>query len=306
MLEFTHGGGDSYQCRYGGDTFNAAQYLAWLSESDHDLTVQYMTAVGCDSLSTSMVNRWEENGVNTALVMRHPDRLSGLYFANTNENGDRDYLFYRSASAAKEMLKLPESEACLAKAAASDLIYSSAISLMILDNSDREKLVELFQKGHAAGQTTAFDTNFRPSGWDGHEEAAQWIDRIAPFVSLLFPTDDDCAAIYPALDSNQMADHFLSLGAATVIMKRGIKGCTIHNAETRFDVTTEANSAPLDTTAAGDSFNAAFLYTHLTGGTLADAARTGNMLAGEVINHRGALAPRERVTQLRAALVPER
>ena len=49
----------------------------------------------------------------------------------------------------------------------------------------------------------------------------------------------------------------------------------------------------VDTTAAGDSFAAAYLATRLAGGGPAAAAASGHRLAGAVVSHRGAIIPRD-------------
>jgi 2-dehydro-3-deoxygluconokinase len=49
---------------------------------------------------------------------------------------------------------------------------------------------------------------------------------------------------------------------------------------------------PVDNTAAGDSFNAAYIAARLSGATPIQAAAAAHRLAGEVIRHRGALMPR--------------
>ncbi len=48
----------------------------------------------------------------------------------------------------------------------------------------------------------------------------------------------------------------------------------------------------VDTTAAGDSFAAAYLAARLSGAAPAAAGRAGHRLAAKVIRHRGAIMPR--------------
>ena len=52
----------------------------------------------------------------------------------------------------------------------------------------------------------------------------------------------------------------------------------------------------MDTTGAGDSFNAGYIATRLAGETPEVALARAQALAAEVVQHRGAIMPREQVT----------
>jgi 2-dehydro-3-deoxygluconokinase len=58
----------------------------------------------------------------------------------------------------------------------------------------------------------------------------------------------------------------------------------------------------VDTTAAGDAFNAAFLAASLSGRSAQDCCRAANALAATVIQHRGAIIPAQATPSLEQLL----
>ena len=295
MLEMQREADGRYLLTHGGDTFNFAQYLAWLSGEEDK--VFYLTAIGNDSLSEEMLNSWKYAGLQTDLIMHDKERTSGLYFANTDAEGNRDYIFYRSTAAAKEMFSHPKSQEIFKRALEGDVIYASLISLMILSPSDREKLIAVFEAANNKGITTVFDTNFRASGWISSKEAKEWLEKIAPFTSIALPTNDDCLHIFDEKEPDAIIERFQALGVKEVVVKCGADGCQGSSEGNTFKVKPSAPIEALDTTAAGDSFNAGYLYGKLRGHTPAISAQVGNQIAGEVIQHRGAIIPKEKVLE---------
>ena len=84
---------------FGGDTLNTALYLARLTRPTID--VKYVTAVGTDALSNGMVQRWQAEGIDTALTLRDPARPPGLYLIQVDAHGERTFLYWRGESAAR-------------------------------------------------------------------------------------------------------------------------------------------------------------------------------------------------------------
>ena len=91
-------------------------------------------------------------------------------------------------------------------------------------------------------------------------------------------------------------------GSAELVLKR--PDLTCHVSAPSVDVVVKAEPVPdvVDTTAAGDSFAAAYLAARLGGAAPARAAAAGHRLAGVVVGHRGAIIPR---TAMPALLAPE-
>jgi 2-dehydro-3-deoxygluconokinase len=84
------------------------------------------------------------------------------------------------------------------------------------------------------------------------------------------------------------------LGLDTVIMKHGPDGATIHIRGAHPEhIAVPAPLAATDTTGAGDSFNAACLAGLMRGKPLHEAAADGHRLAGIVVQHRGAIIPKD-------------
>jgi 2-dehydro-3-deoxygluconokinase len=240
-----------------------------------------------------MLEGWRREGLDTSLVMTTARKNTGLYFADTDKNGHRDYTYYRSDSAARLLFDLPESADILGRLAGYDLVYASAITLMILSDKNRERLVALFRDLRAGSVMTAFDTNYRPSGWSSPDEAAQWMNRIFPACDIVLPTNDENSAVFGDADDDAILARLEAAGVPEIAVKCGGSPCLISHGGTRLSVGTERNEKPLDTTSAGDSFNAAYLCARLRGHAPAKAAAWGHRLAGEVIRHRGAFIPKE-------------
>ncbi len=290
MVELVQAGADAYERRHGGDTLNTATYLARLTAGRS--SVAYATRLGMDGFSDAMVAAWLAEGIDTSLVARIPGRLPGLYIIETNSSGERSFLYWRREAPAREMFTAEGSAALIEALLAFDLIYLSGITLAILPEAGRAGLVDLLARRRAAGRFTAYDPNYRPSLWSSPDEARDWTGRLLPHCHLALPSTDDLARMFGGpRDGPYWLDLLAALGPADIVLKDG--GQTIHTrcagkSET-FALT--CDQSPVDTTGAGDSFNAGYLAAILAGRSNADAVAAGHRLAATVIRHRGAIIP---------------
>ena len=85
---------------------------------------------------------------------------------------------------------------------------------------------------------------------------------------------------------------------AVNVCKRGARGCVILGGGALVDVPVPRPVKALDTTAAGDGFNAGYLAARLTGSSPEQAALAGHGLAGAVVQYPGAIIPRDATPSL--------
>jgi 2-dehydro-3-deoxygluconokinase len=291
MIELQRSG-SGMDYRFGGDTLNAAVYMARMLDPEK-VKVAYVTALGVDGMSDEMCASWQAEGIDTACVLRLPDRLPGIYMIETDPSGERRFHYWRRDSAARHWLEAPDAGKVLLKLAAARMVYLSGISLAILSPADRELLIAALAQCRAAGGSVVFDNNYRPRLWESAPVAAEVYRRVLAHCDIALLTLDDEQALYGPGDAAAAIERTRALGVNEVVVKCGGEPCVVWADGETVQVAPEPVTHIVDTTAAGDSFGAAYLAARLSGAAPAAAARAGHRLAGTVIRHRGAVIPRD-------------
>jgi 2-dehydro-3-deoxygluconokinase len=290
MIELRHRSANELDLAYGGDTLNTAVYLARLTK-DRAAQVDYVTALGDDAYSAAMLAMWRAEGIGTDLVARLPGRLPGLYTIRTDARGERSFTYWRTASAARDLLRAERAEKITSALEGYDLLYLSGITLSVLDQPQRAALTALADRVRAGGGRVAFDGNYRPVGWPDAATARAACDDMLARVDIALPTLDDERALYGVETALASADRLHHLGVAEAAIKLGEEGCFLSSAGFTGELAAEPAEAVVDSTAAGDSFNAGYLAARLLGADPPAAGRLGNRLAARVIGHPGAIIP---------------
>ncbi len=285
MIELSHLDDRTLALGYAGDVYNVAVSLArWGTE------VAFVSRLGDDHHSAAMLEAWREEGLDTSLTDQLPGYAPGLYMIRTDGDGERSFTYWRSASPARELLADDaHAEHVRTGLAGTDWLLLSGISLSLLSDAAHARLLALLDALTAAGTRVAFDSNYRPAGWPDAATAAARMDEVLARTALALPTLDDEQALHGDRDAEATLRRIAALGVEEVVVKLGADGALVQGelvpAEPGVDV--------VDTTGAGDAFDAGYLHARLAGLPPVAAAAEGARLAATVLRHRGAIVPAE-------------
>jgi 2-dehydro-3-deoxygluconokinase len=269
---------------FGGDTLNTAVYLARLGSR-----VDYVTALGDDAWSEEMYCAWRAEGVGIDRVLRLPGRTPGLYLIQTDARGERRFSYWRDSAPARDLFRIAQTPALLDALTSYDLIYFSGITLSLYGEDGRATFFEGLDRAKASGAQLAFDTNFRPRGWPDRDIARRAFGEALARADIALCSTEDLEMLFEKPAREALAPF---AGIPELVLKEQTPGCHLVCDRTIVHVPAESIADVVDTTAAGDSFAAAYLWARTGGAAPPVAARAGHRLAGTVVRYPGAIIPR--------------
>jgi sugar/nucleoside kinase (ribokinase family) len=143
------------------------------------------------------------------------------------------------------------------------------VSSYYLQKALRPGCRRLFARAAEAGLTTSLDPGFDPEQkWEG-----DLLDTLSE-VDIFLPNEEELLAITGRQDIND-ALMAVQNGRTQTIVKRGRQGCTSLHQDQWLNVPAYAVDA-IDSTGAGDSFDAGFLHAWLRDSSWLDCMRWGN------------------------------
>lgn len=289
MVELAREADGRYARRFGGDTFNTAVYLARSGAAS-----AYATALGDDEFSAAIRALADAEGVATDTVLAAENRVPGLYLIHTDGQGERTFLYWRDTSPARELFRLAGAAGVARAIEAARLVYLSGITLSLYTPDQLETLFAAIEAARAAGAIVAIDTNYRRRNWAGDQERARrTIRRASQLAHIALPTFDDEGLLWGDTRIEETRARFQEAGCEEIVIKTGPGGAYVTLGGLRDHVPVPDSVTPVDTTAAGDSFNAGYLAARMRGEDPFRAALMGHRLAGVVIRHPGAIVPLE-------------
>jgi 2-dehydro-3-deoxygluconokinase len=288
LIEMARGADGRFSLSCGGDTFNTAVYLARAG-----IDVAFATALGDDPFSDSIMALAAAEGVSGQPVLRVPGRLPGLCLVENGAAGERSFRYWREGAPARELFDLSDWMRVAESLVSARLIYFSGITLSLYSNNGLGRFLALLEAARQQGAKVAFDGNFRPRGWKGDLARTRTVFMEAlKRVDIALPTFDDEAVLWGDPSPEATVARLQAFGIGEIVVKNGPSRALVAVAGAQEFVPVPEVMVPVDTTAAGDGFNAGYLAARLSGTEPTQAASAAHRLAGDVIRHYGAFVPR--------------
>ena len=290
MLEFNQQPDGNYLPGHGGDTSNCA-----IAAARQGARVGYVTHIGADTFGNSFMELWAREGVDTSTVTQVTDAHTGVYFVTHGAEG-HEFSYFRAGSASSRMgpADLPKRELNRAK-----ILHVSGISQAISPEA-ADAVFEAIQIVKGAGGKVSYDTNLRLKLWPLDRARAVTHAAMAK-CDIALPGLEDAAQLTGLTDPDAIADFYLNLGAGIVALTLGAEGTLVATEAERRRVAGRRVKA-VDATAAGDTFDGAFLARITAGDDPFEAARYANAAAALSTQGYGAVAPMPRRDAVEAFL----
>lgn len=265
---------------WGGDVSNV---IVAVSRLGHQSGI--MCRVGDDEFGECLLEMWRREGVDVSHVIVEKGSFTAVYFISIREDGGHDFTYYRVNSAASHFSPEDIDLDYISKAS---VLHVSGITQAI-SSSCREAAFKAIEVARKDGVSVSYDPNIRLKLWPLNLAKAV-VSYTIGMVDFVLLTRDEAKLITGVDDAKDAASRILRMGPRIVALKLGEDGCLIASDD-------QVVKAPaykveiVDTTGAGDAFDAAFIVGVLEGMSLQRIAYFANVAAALKCRGRGAVKP---------------
>lgn len=226
--------------------------------------------VGNDLYGKEIISKVRKESLSTSGIKVIKDKNTGVCIAIRNEKGERAYISYLGSLSFLSLKELPFTEY---------LILTGYFTLSCI----RKNLKNLFELAKKNKTFILLDTGWDTNGWK--EKTKREIFSLLPLVDVFLPNYDEARALTDEVDEIKIAKKLFSYGSSAVIIKLGERGSLTITKEGIFKE--KANKVKvIDTTAAGEAFNAGVIYGLLKKWDMQNILKFANTLAGVYISTR--------------------
>jgi len=274
----------AFQKCFGGAPMNTLVGVARLGSTSGAITV-----VGNDPFGLFLVEELKRNGVDTSCVRAKKGTLTTLAFvANDPETGERTFIFYRKPwvnGTSDSSLSISDVDFEYIKKA--KILHVSGFALS--QNPSRKAVLAAVKYAKKEGVRISFDPTLRLDVWSSERTIRRFYNQMLRLCDIATFSREEAAFIFRTDNPEKAAKKSIKYGVTTVGIKLGVDGALVMTKEGKKVHAPAFKVKAVDTTGAGDGWNAGLLVGQLKEWNLETCVTIANAVGALVVTKRGAI-----------------
>jgi sugar/nucleoside kinase (ribokinase family) len=274
----------AFQKCFGGAPMNTLVGVARLGSSSGAVTT-----IGEDPFGQFLVQELKRNGVDTSRVKVKKGTLTTLAFvANEPETGERSFIFYR-----KPWISGTSDSALLVKDVDFEYIADAKIlhvsGFALSQNPSRKAVLAAVKHARKAGVKVSFDPTLRVDVWNSEQTLRRLYSQILKLSDIATFSREEASFMFKTANPEKAAQSALKYGVNIVGIKLGEYGALVMTKKNESIYVPSFKVKVVDTTGAGDGWNAGLLVGMIKGWDLKTCVTVANAVGALVVTKHGAI-----------------
>lgn len=277
----------TFQAKAGGAPSNVCACIAKLGGVGC-----YLGKLSEDIFSRFLLKNMQKYGVNTEYTIIDKNCQTALAFVSHDENGDREFNFYRKQSCD---LMLDKSEIPYNILKEGDILHFCSVGLV--ESPSKYAHIRSIELAKANNCIVSFDVNVRERLWDNIQNCVNTIKEFLVYADIVKVTDEELVLLTDIADEKQAVNKIFDIAknSKLLIVTKGGAGAIVYDRQGKSYFSKAIDVKVVDTTGAGDCFIGCILYkliigeAKLTINDIKEAMDFASLGCGVVIGKKGAI-----------------
>ena len=283
MIEISNIKNSLYNQSFAGDTLNFCNYL-----DKKKLNAFFLSAIGKSEINQSLLDFVKSKNISTKYIKQINQFEIGLYLIKNKDNGEKQFFYWRDESAAKQYFNNIDFLNLYKELKNFDYIYFSGITLSIIHISKLNNFIKLLKLLKRKKIKIVFDFNIRPSRWN-KKNLNIFLDSVLKFVDICFLSGEDMNYWKNKNNIKSYEQIVRKYKLKHSIFRKNAKFTYVFLNKTRYVFRNKLLKKVVDTSGAGDGFNAAYLSNFIVNNDPVLALKAGSSLGSKIVMKKGAI-----------------
>ena len=284
MIEISNVKNNLYNQSFAGDTLNFCNYL-----DKKKLNAFFLSAIGKSEINQSLLDFVKSKNISTKYIKQINQFEIGLYLIKNKDNGEKQFFYWRDESAAKQYFNNIDFINLYKELKNFDYIYFSGITLSIIHVSKLNNFIKLLKLLKSKKIKIVFDFNIRPTRWN-KKNLNNFFDSVLKFVDICFLSGEDMSYWKNKNGIKSYEQIVRKYKIKHSIFRKNAKFTYVFLNKNKYVFKNKLLKKVVDTSGAGDGFNAAYLSNFIANNDPILALKAGSTLGSKIVMKKGAIA----------------